>query len=207
MLTVRTLATRVTMTVLGAVTVLGAMLALAAPAAAHNQLVSSDPADGDRVEQAPERITLTFLSTLDAENANLDVTGPDGDSVTDGVPEVDENAVTVPVLAPLPGDYQVEYEVLSSDGHWVEGALEFTVTEGDPQAVAEPTPAQPSPSPRPSPTSQATEPADDLTETGIAEESSSGSVWWIWPVLAVLVLGGGFAGYRLARRRRSGEPG
>lgn len=164
----------------------------AAPAAAHNVLTGSDPADGESVATGPEEVRLEFLASLDPDNADLSVTGPDGSSVMAADPEFDGSAITLPVDAAYTGDYVVNFEVLSADGHWVDGTVSFTVTEGE-QPVATPTPAPESPAP-------ASPPAD------AAEESDATfppwGVVWMLPILGAGMLFFMITMHR--KRRRSG---
>jgi methionine-rich copper-binding protein CopC len=109
------------------VLIVGVAVGSAAPAFAHNSLTASDPEDGETLERAPDRVRLTFLAALDPDNANLAVTGPGGRSVVDGASEFDGETVRMPVRIEVAGDYQIAYEVLSSDGDWVDGSVAFTV--------------------------------------------------------------------------------
>ena len=70
-----------------------ALVAAPPPAFAHNPLTGSDPEDGASVEQAPDQVELSFLAAVDANNAEFDVTGPDGSSVLAGSAEVDDKSV------------------------------------------------------------------------------------------------------------------
>lgn len=186
---------------------LAVVLGTAAPASAHNQLTSSDPEDGARLEQGPQQVRLTFLASPDPDGAELAVTGPDGDSAVTGEPEFDGTDVTVPVRAPAAGEYEVTYRVPSTDGHWAEGSIGFMVTVG-----TQPSPF-PSPDPSPSPvaSSPAEEPAGDQAEGPAAEVAPRAGAgdggfllpWWGWLLLVVVVGGaaGAFAWRRSARRR------
>lgn len=186
-----------------AVLVVGAVLGFGVPGLAHNQLIGSDPADEASLEQGPETVQLTFLASLDPDNAELAVTGPDGASAMTGEAEVDGAEVTIPVSAPLAGDYEVSYEVLSNDGHWVDGTVTFTVTVGEPAADPPPTPAGPSPLPSPEALSPA--PATSPEATGADGDADGGLAWWGWlllvAALAVVLAGGAYGAYRLSRRR------
>jgi copper resistance protein C len=172
--------------------VIGGVLATGSPAFAHNELTGSDPEQGQEVEQAPDEIRLEFLASVDANNAEFDVSGPDGSSVMADDAEVDGDVVLIPVEPGPAGEYEVAWRVLASDGDWVDGTVAFTVTVG-----AEPTPS-PSPtpqaSPTPSPTPAAVPAASEDTDEG-------GSAWWVWALIAIVVVAvAGFVGYRLRRR-------
>ncbi len=111
----------------------GVLLALflvggaAAPASAHATLVSSDPADGAVLEDAPEQVTFTFdepvalvddgLQVFDATGAPVDVEAASRDEV-----------VTGDLSGPLDdGTYVVTWRVVSADGHPIAGSLTFHV--------------------------------------------------------------------------------
>lgn len=109
-----------------------ALLGLAGPAAAHNTLVGSDPAEGAQLTTGPGEVRLTFDQPVRAgEGYNtVNVVGPDGSYWTDGQVRVTGNSVSAPVrpLGPA-GVYTVGYRVLSNDGHPVPGKVSFTLTE------------------------------------------------------------------------------
>lgn len=122
------------------VAVLIGLLALlgAGPAAAHDVLEGSDPADGSQVATAPSRVTLTFGEAPTPNTATITVVGPDGTThYESGTPTSDGEKISVGV-APLgaAGRYEIGYRVVSGDGHPVSGALSFTLTTPGPAAAA-----------------------------------------------------------------------
>ncbi|GAA2990188.1 hypothetical protein LV75_002950 [Actinokineospora diospyrosa] len=153
-----------------------ATVALAGPALAHNQLVSSTPADKASVDSGPSTIELTFDQPVQAgENLNsIVVVGPDGTGQWQGgKAAVRGNVVSAP-LRPLgpAGDYRVGYRILSADGHPVSGEIKFTLTAagtGTPARAAEVAPT----------TGQA------------AAEDDGGVPVWIWIAGAAVLLGAG----------------
>lgn len=173
---------------------LGVMLSGAAPASAHNALTGSDPEDGAEVAQGPDEVALSFLASLDPDGAELAVTGPDGLSAIVDDPQFDGSSVTLPVATGLAGDYLVSYEVLSTDGHWVDGTIEFTVTEGEQPPEPTPTPAAATSDPP-----AVAEPTPTLAARTAAD--SGGTSWWIWLLVAAAALAA--AGGLVAYRRRS----
>lgn len=111
---------------------LTALLLLVAPhkAAAHEDLLSSNPENGDAVESLPANVVLSFgadvLSTDGA--AEVVVTDPDGRSVTDGSAVVNGAVVTQPLIPDAPGgQYRVVWKIVSGDGHPTSGELSFKV--------------------------------------------------------------------------------
>ncbi|MGW4208203.1 copper resistance CopC family protein [Lentzea sp. NPDC004789] len=149
-----------------------AVLATAAPAAAHNALISSDPKDKASLEAGPSTVTLTFdqdvqggqginaISVTDASGGHYEVAGD---------PTIKDTAVSQKIGAlGKAGQYKIGYRILSADGHPVSGELTFTLTKdgtGTPRQVA----------------------ADNASDSG----SSDGLPIWVWIVGAVVLLGGG----------------
>jgi len=120
----------------------------AAPAAAHNRIVGSDPADGATVARTPAALVLTFNEPAIAMGTQIAVTGPEG-PVAVGAPQLVDATVTQPLAAGAPaGRYTVDWRVTSADGHPITGSLAFTAQapgEGqrDPARSAAPAPAAP----------------------------------------------------------------
>jgi len=107
-----------------------ALVAGAAPASAHTRLLSSSPASGSTVAQAPAEIVLTFAQHLLGLGA-VAVDGPGGVNVADGAPVLDGAIVTQRLAANRPaGAYHLAYRIVSADGHPVSGEVTFTATGG-----------------------------------------------------------------------------
>ena len=120
----------------GLVAVLGAMVltilpALAAPVAAHAELVSSTPAAGASLVEAPEELRLSFTEEIDPQTAVVQLLDTQQLPITDlGAPAVDARGLVVSVTLPelAPGVYTVSYQVVSAvDGHATAGLLSFVV--------------------------------------------------------------------------------
>jgi methionine-rich copper-binding protein CopC len=107
-------------------------MAAAAPAWAHASLVSTDPPAGGEVGARPDAVTLRFSEAVDPP-VDVVVTGPTGQRVSVGRTAVFGDRVTQRLLASQTGrgDYTISYQVLSSDGHVVNGTTHFTVSGGD----------------------------------------------------------------------------
>ncbi|MFB9955567.1 copper resistance CopC family protein [Cellulomonas denverensis] len=162
-----------------AVALLGLVLiVLGAPrAAAHNALVSSDPADGSTVATAPEQITLVFNEPAQELGSELVVTAPDGRAVGDGPVQLADTSVIQPLTGDLPaGTYTVSWRVTSADGHPIDGTLTFTAEAATTVGV------DPGASAEPEVTTQATEDASPIAEPidatpapdAIAEDEDAG---------------------------------
>jgi len=110
--------------------VLVALVALAGPAAAHAQLVGSDPAAGAVVAEPPALVTLRFSEEVEPTLGGIEVFDTDQRVVdvgpTERVPgDVRSVQATLPELAD--GTYAVLWRVTSADGHPVQGAFAFSV--------------------------------------------------------------------------------
>lgn len=137
----------------------------AAPASAHDRMLSSDPADGSQLATPPTAITLTFNTEPLPVEPQVVVSDSAGTVVTQGAPTIEGSTATLaldPAVA-LGGDtYTVAWRVVSSDGHPIEGTFGFTVA-AQPEA-----PVSEEPTEEPTPEETATE---DAT-TDAAEETS-----------------------------------
>lgn len=107
------------------------VLAGAAPLLGHTKLVTSEPADGARLEAPPTQLVLRFETRVQPHFATVEVTGPDGGSSRSAEPVAIEEEGRV-LKAPLeeglaPGIHEVRWAVVSADGHRLEGRLSFTV--------------------------------------------------------------------------------
>lgn len=139
-----------------ALAALGAGLAVAlaaAPAYAHTELASSNPADGATLSAAPARVVLTFTEAPVALGAQVVVTGPAG-AVSAGAPRLDGLTVVQDVQpSAAAGRYTVEWRLTANDGHPVSGTLGFTATAaaagGAPSAEAPGASSTPAPADAP----------------------------------------------------------
>ncbi|MDB6021990.1 MAG: uncharacterized protein JWQ04_1847 [Pedosphaera sp.] len=113
------------------------LLLLAAPlnALAHARMVRSSPTPGD-VAQPPGKVELWFNEMLDGHFNSIEVfpaaqlNARPRASLTHGDPKVDavdRTHLSVMLKPMVPGDYFVEWRVLSLDGHSAPGRFEFHV--------------------------------------------------------------------------------
>lgn len=111
---------------------LAAILAMPAPAQAHDTLLSTDPVDGSTLETSPEEVTFTFSSDILDVSPLVRVSDEAGDEIAEIVPTVEGPTATATLDEPLAaGTYDIQWRVVSSDGHPIEGTLSLTV-EQDP---------------------------------------------------------------------------
>lgn len=146
-----------------------AMLLGSGPAAAHTAFASSDPAEGEEVAVL-DAVTVRFTEEVATDFASLTVTGPGGERVDDGEALVGGATLTTTVTPVEAGQHELDYRVVSADGHPVTGTVTFTYAG----AAAEPAPtAEPEPAGDPEPTADAqpvdeSEPAAPTTAMGPA---------------------------------------
>jgi copper transport protein len=109
----------------------------AGPAAAHATLVSTDPAEGARLDSMPAQVTLEFSEGVSLGAGYARVLGSDGARVDTGTASVSGRVLTIPVRAGLPDDgYLVSYRVISADAHPISGAYSFVVGNGEPVSAS-----------------------------------------------------------------------
>lgn len=178
--------TAATVSAVGALTALGLV-----PAAAHDEVLSTSPEQGAVLETAPEQIELSYSGEIMDIGHQVLVTGPEGQSVTEGPLERDGSQVLQPLAeaGSEEGTYQVVWRVVSSDGHPIEGTYTYEV--GDGADTATPAPSLSStPTEAPADSSDSSAPAQDAA----AQESSEGLSGWalgaavVVPALAVIGL-------------------
>jgi len=155
---------------------------------AHSHLEGSNPADGDVVTESLNEITLNFDGGIE-QGSSLEITSLDGQAVEVQEITIVEDTLTATVANPLPNaEYQVDWSIMSADGHSLEGEFAFTVNA--PVPVEEETEA-------PSETTEEIEDTElpeqstenqESAENG-AEESTSMTI--IWVILFVVLVAGG----------------
>lgn len=191
--------------------VLFAGLAGAPAAQAHDELTGSTPAEGDVLAEAPARVELTFSNNPAAIGSEVRVTGPDGADWADGDVEVLNNVATQRLRPNMPGgEYAVQWRVVSSDAHPIEGDFGFTVGAG----------ATPAPGDGTGGDGGADEgTADDgvaddgVADDGVADDAAAeeaagaGAGVWILVVVGVAVAAGLVAVALLVRSRVRGPGG
>jgi copper transport protein len=101
-----------------------------APADAHAELISTEPASGEQLDAAPDRVVLRFSESVDVAEDAVQVLTAGGDRVDagdPGHPDGEGSSVAVDLPALDDGTYVVSWRVLSSDSHPVSGAFTFGV--------------------------------------------------------------------------------
>jgi methionine-rich copper-binding protein CopC len=112
----------------------GAAMTLSAATAAfaHAHLVRATPTVGGTVHEAPAEVLLRFNEKLESAFSSVVVRDSAGKQVDKADAQVDKTdrlqmRVSLPPLTP--GTYKVEWRVMSSDTHKVNGTFTFVVGE------------------------------------------------------------------------------
>lgn len=171
---------------LAAVVAAGALLLLGAgPASAHDEVVATTPAAQASVPAPPAAFELELTSPPQVLGTEVRVTGPDGDVVSEGEPEVLGTTVRQPLAGGLPaGTYAVDWRVTSGDGHPVTGSSAFTVDRGAaPPSSAAAVPGEAA-------GSRTSQPAVDETSASTPADTSSSTALLGGGALVVLAAAG-----------------
>lgn len=178
----------------------GLTLAVAAPAQAHDELVSSYPEADSTIASSPEEITLSFSGELIAgmQSAAVEVIAPDGENLATDAPSQDGTSITQHLTSDPPaGIFTVRWKVVSSDGHPISGEYTYTVELIDAASTPAATPSTAAQTPAPTATGS---PADN----GYGGETSGGGD--TFPILAaiggVIIVGGSLVVVLMVGRER-----
>jgi methionine-rich copper-binding protein CopC len=110
-----------------------ALFATAVPASAHDKLISSDPASGQKLAETPAEVSLTFSADVLDMGAAVVVADAAGTEWVSAAPTVDGPTVTAVLDPGMPdAGYELRWRVVSSDGHPITGVVPFTVGDGEP---------------------------------------------------------------------------
>lgn len=107
-----------------------AVLAWAAPASGHSFLVSTTPAQGQRLAAAPSEVVLRFSERVDLASVKISMKTVAGAEIDTGRPQLADDGVdvTVPLAEAGPAVYLVGWEAFSAvDGHGSSGEFAFAV--------------------------------------------------------------------------------
>lgn len=159
------------------------LLVTASPAAAHDELTGSTPADGEVLQDAPDAVELTFSNVPAAIGSEVRVLDAEGTDWADGDVRILDNAATQKLRSGAPaGSYTVQWRVVSSDAHPIEGSFGFSVAGS----------AASSPSGTKSAGASAGEPTGAPTGAGqtpvLNQSEDTGSPWLVIVPAAVVLL-------------------
>ncbi|HEY4224995.1 MAG TPA: copper resistance protein CopC [Pseudolysinimonas sp.] len=182
-----------------------AALALAGPASAHNQIVSSTPSPNETLTALPAQFAIdTNEALLDVEGTGrgfaFEIRDSRGTYYEDGcVSIVDDNMFTTARLG-APGAYTIIFQIVSADGHSVSGTIPFTWAPAAPAAVTAGVSSPPGCNGGPAPG----KPHTDATSTQTTRTSTVpiADVLWIGGIIAVVAIAVLVTLVILTRRRR-----
>ncbi|TAJ47847.1 MAG: copper resistance protein CopC [Herbiconiux sp.] len=119
------------LTAISAATVLLLTVGIGAgTATAHDQLLSSTPAEGQVLAEAPAEISMQFSDDVLDIGGVVVVADAAGTNWADGALSLNGGTVTQPVIPGAPdGAYQIRWRVVSADGHPISDVINFTIGE------------------------------------------------------------------------------
>jgi copper resistance protein C len=111
---------------------LAVVLVAAPPVSAHSALVASTPTEGETLAELPAEFSVTMNETLLASAGDaafaLRVRDDAGLFYGDGCLTIVDATVSTPAAIGAAGDYVLQWQVVSADGHAVGGEIAFTWT-------------------------------------------------------------------------------
>jgi copper resistance protein C len=112
---------------LRALVLAAALLVPTSVALAHDELLSTRPADGTALTAAPPTVALTFGGAL-AAPGTITTHGPDGTHAAKAhLDPKDARRMIGPITAAGPGRYTVDWTATASDGDLIGGKIGFRV--------------------------------------------------------------------------------
>lgn len=98
------------------------------PSVAHSVVVSSQPAAGSTIAGLTVRVRIVFNNRIDASRSRIQMVDPANSATTVAVAGDDTgSSLNATFEAPRGGSWQVQWQVLSADGHIVRGRIPFTI--------------------------------------------------------------------------------
>ncbi|PJK16257.1 cobalt transporter [Chryseomicrobium excrementi] len=181
------------------------ILAFAGTASAHTGLSTTNPEDGSEVTEAIDSISLTYSGQIE-EGSSFEVLDAEGTEVSVNEFTVTDGVLTGNLENPLEnGEYTVNWNSISEDGHPLEGTFGFTVNAPVEEVI---TTGQSESTEEVETTNTMTEEADETSQaTEVAssaitmdQQESSPLIWVIAALAVVLVAVSIFA---IARRKKA----
>jgi len=105
------------------------LLVIVSPSAAHEELVTSEPAAGAVLDAPPQEVVLTFSGELTPDSGFI-LFSPADDEVGTGALDLtvaDRNVLRGDGVDAGEGSYTVLWNAVGADGHPLEGTLTWTV--------------------------------------------------------------------------------
>ena len=197
---------------------LGAVVALAAPASAHDFVVSSTPADGETLTALPAAFSVTANEALvdfvgDGTGFGIQVTDAAGRFYGDGCVSLVDTTMSMPATLGEAGDYTMVWQLISSDSHPVSGTVAFSWAPGAGAPLSDGSPAAPvcgevAATPDPTMTTQAEEPSDapvTTAEPAPAAGDTTGTLLWLGGAALAIVAAVGVTLLLVRPKKAPGE--
>lgn len=98
---------------------------------AHAKLASTNPPAHAVLQASPNELVLTFSESIELGFSQFTIMNSKHHAIMTAKPSLDatnRNQVHIQLIQPLPADvYEVQWRVLSVDGHKTHGSYDFTV--------------------------------------------------------------------------------
>jgi methionine-rich copper-binding protein CopC len=104
---------------------------------AHADLVSTSPADGENLDEAPDEVVMVFESEIDPHGSEFTVTDADGNVVGEGAADLEvaeRNEMRGDLQIDEPGVFTVAWTSVAADGFVANGTFRFGY-QADPGAA------------------------------------------------------------------------
>ncbi|MCC3275735.1 copper resistance protein CopC [Arthrobacter sp. zg-Y40] len=164
-----------------ALTLFAGLLLTAPPAAAHDELTGSTPVDGAVLPAPPQSVELTFSNVPAAIGSEVRVLDEEGMDWAEGDVRILDNSATQQLRPGAPaGSYTVQWRVVSSDAHPIEGTFAFSVAAGADTGSGSASPTGTAQTNAAGPTG--------MTQTPVLNQPEEGGSPWLVAVPAVVVL-------------------
>jgi methionine-rich copper-binding protein CopC len=96
---------------------------------AHAYPAVSVPNDGATVKESPREVRIQFTEGIEFAFSQIIVKGPNGEVVSQGkLRKLADDTIAIDLKLLGPGNYSVEWQVLSVDSHYTDGSLRFSVS-------------------------------------------------------------------------------
>jgi len=105
-------------------------LTVGSAAHAHDQLVGSNPEEGAELDEQPEWLELDFSGEIQDVGTEIQVLEGGEQDISAGEVTVEGTQVSSALPDNMtPGEYTVQWRVVSEDGHPISGEFDFTLTD------------------------------------------------------------------------------
>jgi methionine-rich copper-binding protein CopC len=186
-------------------------LSTAAPASAHDSVVSTSPAEGATVSENPGTVSVTLsaepLASESMTTSQIEVTAPDGHVVSSGKVEISGATVSIDADIDHEGEHTVAWRSVSADGHPIEGTFAFTYAGEAPAASAEasaPAPAATAGTTT-APTATASAEPQDAADAAAVSDTDTGSPAPMLIIGGIILIAAVAAGAFLVGRKLAGK--